>query len=110
MKKDDYVNHKEYIFKSVSDFSEAYEENVYYQGLLKTDIEKFLGKEGVTSAKACLKENLVYGALSAYKLFYVGCSRARKNLSIIIDKKDVQGFEDPLIRKLEICGFKIKND
>lgn len=29
---------------------------------------------------------------------------------VIIDKKDVQGFEEPLIRKLEICGFKIKND
>lgn len=110
MKKDDYVKHKEYIFQSVSDFSEAYEENVYYQGLIKTDIEKFLEKDGVTSAKACLKENLVYGALSAYKLFYVGCSRARKNLSIIIDKKDVQGFEEPLTRKLEICGFKIRND
>lgn len=110
MKKEDYEKHKKYILQSVSDFSKAYEENVYYRGLIKIDIEKFLRKEGVTSAKACLKENLVYGALSAYKLFYVGCSRARKNLSIVIDKKDIQGFEEPLVSKFEKCGFKVKQN
>lgn len=85
--------------------------NVYYQCLLKPAIQNFLVKDGVTNAKACLRENLVYGALSAYKLFYVGCSRARRNLSIIVDKKDIQGFEERLIRKFEKCGFKvIKNN
>lgn len=110
MKKDDYVKHKGYIFQKVSNFSEEYEKNVYYQELVKNDILKFLEKDGVTSAKACLKINLVYGVLSAYKLFYVGCSRARKNLTIVIDKKDVQGFEEPLVNKLKKCGFKVKNN
>lgn len=110
MKKDDYVKHKEYIYQNVNDFSEAYETNIYYRGLIKTGIEKLLGKDGVTSAKACLRDNLVYGALSAYKLFYVGCSRARRNLSIVIDKKDIQGFEEPLVSKFEQCGFKVRNN
>lgn len=109
MKKEDYAKYKDYIFKSVSAFSETYEENIYYKVLIKEDIQKFLCKEGVTNAKACLKENLVYGALSAYKLFYVGCSRARKNLSIIIDKKDIQGFEERIVNKFEQCGFEVKN-
>lgn len=108
MKKDDYAIHKGDIIQIVSDFSSAYEKNVYYQGLIKTDIEKFLRKDGVTSAKTCLKENHVYGALSAYKLFYVGCSRTRKNLSIIIDRKDIQDFEQHLVKKFEQCGFIVK--
>lgn len=107
MKKEDYTRHKEYILQRVNTFLETYEENVYYKALIKADIEKFIGKDGVTNAKACLKENLVYGALSAYKLFYVGCSRARKNLSIIIDKKDIQGFEERLVNKFEQCGFNV---
>lgn len=110
MRKENYAEHKEYILRTVKSFSEIYEENVYYKVLVKDSIEKFLDKDGVTKARDCLKENLVYGALSAYKLFYVGCSRARKNLSLIIDKKDVLGFEDDLINKFEQCGFKVKND
>ena len=108
MKKEDYAMYKDYILQRVSAFSETYEENIYYRALIKADIQKFLGKEGVTNARACLKENLVYGALSAYKLFYVGCSRARKNLSVIIDKKDIQGFEERLVNKFKQCGFKVK--
>ncbi len=107
MKKEDYMAHKEYIYQRVSAFSDVQSENPYYQYLLNPVVQKYLDKDGVTSAKACLKENLVYGALSAYKLFYVGCSRARRNLSIIIAKKDIQGFEGSLVNKFEQCGFNV---
>jgi len=41
-------------------------------------------------------------------LFYVGCSRARKNLIIIVNKKDIEGFESDLNKKLLACGFEVK--
>ena len=55
-------------------------------------MEKYKKKKNVTSAKACLNEGTVYGPLCAYRLFYVGCSRARKNLLIIINREDVKNF------------------
>lgn len=45
--------------------------------------------------------------LCAYRLFYVGCSRARKNLAIIISRDDVKSFEMNLCNKLESCGFEV---
>lgn len=107
MKKKDYVENEENIIQKVNSFLAIYEGNAYYQALLKPKFEKFMKKRNVTEARACLKENLVYGALSAYKLFYVGCSRARKNLSVIINKQDILGFEDRLINKFESYGFKV---
>ena len=107
MKKNDYVENEENIIQKVNSFLAIYEGNAYYQTLLKPKFEKFMKKRNVTEARACLKENLVYGALSAYKLFYVGCSRARKNLSVIINKQDILGFEDRLINKFESYGFQV---
>lgn len=65
-------------------------------------------KKNVTSAKACLNEAAVYGPLCAYRLFYVGCSRARKNLLVIINKNDIKTFEDELCEKLKDCGFEVE--
>ena len=70
--------------------------------------EKYKKKKNVTSAKACLNEGTVYGPLCAYRLFYVGCSRARKNLLIIINREDVKNFEDKLYEKLKDCGFEVE--
>lgn len=46
--------------------------------------------------------------IGAYRLFYVGCSRARRNLAIMIKKEDIQDFKDELCIKLDNCGFKIE--
>lgn len=107
MKKEDYARYRDDIYQKVGLFNKANLENKYYCNLLYPIIQKYLDKDGVTNAKECLRENLVYGALSAYKLFYVGCSRARRNLCIIIDRKDVRGFEERIINKFEQCGFKV---
>ena len=82
------------------------ETNPYYISLLKPKMEEY--KKNVTSAKACLNEAAVYGPLCAYRLFYVGCSRARKNLLVIINKNDIKTFEDELCEKLKDCGFEVE--
>ena len=88
--------------------SENYE-NEYYIHLLKDSMEKYIKKKTVTNAKNCLKESIVYGPLCAYRLFYVGCSRARKNLAIVIKKLDIEEFEEKVYQKFESCGFKVNH-
>ena len=40
--------------------------------------------------------------------FYVGCSRARSNLSIFVDKSKIEGFSEELIVKLRRIGFSVE--
>lgn len=82
--------------------------NPYYNYLLKEKMDKYNGRKNVTNVKNCLKEGTVLGPLCAYRLFYVGCSRARRNLIIVINKTDVSEFEDKLRVKLENCGFSVE--
>ncbi|MEI3325728.1 MAG: hypothetical protein V8R64_04490 [Thomasclavelia sp.] len=107
MKKNDYETKKEKIHSSIREFSEEYSKSEYYNKILQLDFDKYLAKPGVTSARKCLKENSVYGVLSAYRLFYVGCSRARKNLTIIVDKNEVSRFESAFIEKAKKSGFNV---
>lgn len=107
MKKADYERNEDEIYQKIYLFAQEYSGNDYYKYLLKGVVDKYLDRKGVTNAKNCLKENLVYGSLSAYRLFYVGCSRARKNLSIIINKREIMEFEEKLIKKFVQCGFTV---
>lgn len=107
MKKEDYRKNEQEIHSSVEQFMRQYSESEYYKKILQADIEKYLQKPGVTNAKKCLRENIVYGVLSAYRLFYVGCSRARRNLTIIVDEKEVRAFDSAFIEKANKSGFKV---
>ena len=75
-----------YIFSIIDEelqaFTKKNETNPYYVQLLKVKMDKYFGKKNVTNVKECLKEGTVYGPLCAYRLFYVGCSRAKRNLVI----------------------------
>ena len=51
--------------------------------------------------------NKIERIMVAYKIFYVGCSRAKRNLTVILDKEKIEGFEDKLKQKLELVGFKV---
>ena len=69
---------------------------------------EYLDKPGVTKARECLKENSVLGILSAYKLFYVGCSRARRNLTILLDRSKLQGDVPWQKEKFKELGFSVE--
>lgn len=38
---------------------------------------------------------------------YVGCSRARKNLIIVVDENKVTGFKEAFIDKMQEIGFTV---
>ncbi len=85
-----------------------FEGNPYFEFLCMEKYRQFLSKPGVTKARDCLKESTVFGVLSAYKLFYVGCSRARRNLTILLDRSKIKGdFEVQKTKFIEI-GFTIQ--
>lgn len=106
LKADTYISVASIIDEELQAFTKN-ETNPYYIQLLKVKMDKYFGKKNVTNVKECLKEGTVYGPLCAYRLFYVGCSRAKRNLVIMINKKDIEGFEDKLRNKLMITGFNV---
>lgn len=107
LKADTYISVASIIDEELQAFTKENETNPYYIQLLKVKMDKYFGKKNVTNVKECLKEGTVYGPLCAYRLFYVGCSRAKRNLVIMINKKDIEGFEDKLRNKLMITGFNV---
>ena len=107
LKADTYISVASIIDEELQAFTKKNETNPYYIQLLKVKMDKYFGKKNVTNVKECLKEGTVYGPLCAYRLFYVGCSRAKRNLVITINKKDIEGFEDKLRNKLMITGFNV---
>ena len=108
MKADDYNQNEAFISQKILDFYDMYRDNDYFIELLNDAFDKYLAKKNKGTAQACLKENVVYGVITAYRLFYVGCSRARKNLAIIIDNSDIADFKDRLKTKFEDVGFGIE--
>jgi DNA helicase II / ATP-dependent DNA helicase PcrA len=107
MKAADYNKCSAKIYLYIDNFAKKYPKNDYYHGLLKEHFDIYLQRKNCTAVKQCLKENQVYGVLSAYRLFYVGCSRARKNLTIISNSKDIDAFKTDLIKKCKNVGFVI---
>ena len=88
---------------------ERFKNNHLFNYLLKSDYDNYLKKQNVTSAKKVFNKAKIEGVLTAYKLFYVGCSRARINLIIIVDKKKISSYKDQFIKKAESIGFLVEN-
>lgn len=101
-------NIKIILNESATAVLEKFKDNSLFQVLLKSDFEKYLEKQNVTAAKNTFKKTKIEGILTAYKLFYVGCSRARMNLIVIVDKSKVTNYEGKFIEKAKWAGFKIE--
>ena len=75
---------------------------------MKDDFTAYLTKSTVSNAKNIFKISKIEGILTDYKLFYVGCSRARKNLVIVVDETKINKFENEFKAKLISIGFAIQ--
>lgn len=100
-KKDDYIKKAQYIL-------EKYQYNKYFSFCQKKEYEIFLGNPTATNARTCFKLTKTKGVLWAYKLFYVGCSRAKKELVILVDKEKIDLFKDKFVSKMTSIGFDVK--
>ena len=86
---------------------ETYQGNEIFEILCKDDFTSYLTKSTVGNAKKIFKNKNIEGILTAYKLFYVGCSRAKKNLIIVVDKNKVTQFKDAFVDKVRRIGFSV---
>ena len=107
LKKGTYIANEEMIKAKLHTVFDRFKDDPYFQFIYGADYESYFSKPGVTKAKDCLKDNAVYGILSAYKLFYVGCSRARKNLTILLDCSKIQGNFELQKKRFEEMGFQV---
>ena len=87
----------------------TYRDNKLFEALLKDDFTAYLAKSTVSNAKNIFMLSKIEGILTAYKLFYVGCSRARKNLVVVVDENKINKFKDNFVDKLTVIGFDVKN-
>lgn len=107
MKKVNYNENDTFINNKLQSFYDENINNIYFQSLYQNDFDNYFERPCLSRCKSCLKISKVFGTLQAYRIFYVGCSRARKNLCIIINKNKVASFIDALKRKLEFTGFNV---
>ena len=109
LKKDTYAANEEMIKEKIHTVFDRFKDDLYFQFIYGADYESYFSKPGVTKAKDCLKDNTAYSILSAYKLFYVGCSRARRNLTILLDSSKIKGNLELQKKRFEEIGFQVIN-
>ena len=109
LRSDSFKVHKEYLIEQANSIVAQYSKNQIFSETYLGLYETFVKKQLVGTAQKCFKENAIYGIVSAYKLFYVGCSRSRKNLTILIDRSQIIGDEGFLKRKLKQLGFEVQD-
>ncbi|WP_240418382.1 UvrD-helicase domain-containing protein [Paenibacillus periandrae] len=81
-----------------------------YESLLKKVFETYMNNCNVTNFKKCLVLiNKLEGIILAYKLFYVGCSRAKDKLDVYISVDKIKDFEADFKTKMESVGFLIEH-
>lgn len=107
LKADSYQANSIAIKSTIGKILDTFGNNPYFQFLCLEEYNVFIEKDNVTSLKNCLKESAVYGVLAAYKLFYVGCSRARERLTVLIDERKVQGVLEAQKQKFTQLGFEV---
>ena len=102
-----YMENEEMIKEKLHTVFDRFKDDPYFQFIYGADYESYFSKPGVTKARDCLKGNTAYSILSAYKLFYVGCSRARRNLTILLDSSKIKGNLEPQKKRFEEIGFQV---
>ena len=86
----------------------TYRDYKLFEALQKDDFAAYLAKNTLSNAKSVFKISKIEGILTAYKLFYVGCSRARKNLVIVVDENKIKKIENEFKAKLISIGFEVQ--
>lgn len=107
LKKGTYIANEEMIKAKLHTVFDRFKDDPYFQFIYGADYESYFSKPGVTKARDCLKGNTAYSILSAYKLFYVECSRARRNLTILLDSSKIKGNLEPQKKRFEEIGFQV---
>ncbi len=106
--KEMHVANKDFVIDKCTEIVDVFNSNDIFNIICRDIYETYLNNPNVGNASKCFQNNTVYGVLSAYKLFYVGCSRAKINLSIVVEKEQISTFMNDFVNKIKKVGFEIK--
>lgn len=93
----------------VRDFYKENYNNQYFNVICKSIFDDYFAKPTPTNLKK-IGKTLVEKVFQAYKLFYVGCSRAMENLYVIVEREKVDSFCKELSSKMNAYGFDVVLD
>ncbi|MCB8564499.1 UvrD-helicase domain-containing protein [Fusobacterium ulcerans] len=102
-----FENLKEKLIEEAKNINAHFDTNNYYKLLIQDNYHKFLQKPNVTNVKNAIKLSEIKGVLTAYRLFYVGCSRAKEELIILVNHDKIKDYKEDFIVKMKEIGFKI---
>jgi len=71
----------------------SFSDSRLFQELYAEVFSVYLSRENLTNAKNLFKLSTVTGLLAAYRLFYVGCSRAKRHLDVIVNSENIVDVE-----------------
>ncbi|OCG35099.1 hypothetical protein [Gilliamella sp. Gris1-4] len=84
-----YSKDQQPLIKTAQRHQDQFKENNIFKEIYSERYNNFLNKPNITNAKTCFNANQLASIFNAYKLFYVGCSRARNKLIILLDEKSM---------------------
>lgn len=103
----DFKSYEEQLTKFLETLKGEMNQNKYFNFLFSNLYDKYFTKPNLTNVKPCLSSTEILGILTAYRLFYVGCSRAKENLIVIVKKDKIQNFNTFFEDKMKKIGFEI---
>lgn len=106
LNKDTFPAFEEAITDEARSIADALSESDLFNELYGGIYNAYLKKPGVTHAKKLFSLSAIEGLLAAYRLFYVGCSRARSELDVVIPLKEVSDMQ-ATAEKLRQLGFEV---
>lgn len=104
--KDTYSQHGETVTSAVKSVIDACSNLPFFEVLYGEKLRIYLQKLNTTTAKELFKLTPIEGILNAYRLFYVGCSRARAELDVIVDRSKISDIDD-FSRTFKGLGFSV---
>lgn len=107
LKKDTYNQYVNSLNKLLQNLNQKYNNNIYYNFFFSDAYASYLSRPGVTKFNNAVKINNIFGTLIAYKLFYVGCSRAKEILKVIVERSKIDSFYNEFKTKVQQLGFDI---
>ena len=107
LKKDTYNQYVNSLNELLQSLNQKYNNNVYYNFFFSDAYASYLSRPGVTKFNNAVKINNIFGTLIAYKLFYVGCSRAKEILKVIVERSKIDSFYNEFKTKVQQLGFDI---
>jgi DNA helicase-2/ATP-dependent DNA helicase PcrA len=92
----------------------TFDNDMYFKYIFNDSIQSYEEKRlknkrpTLKDIQATFKPDVVNRILVAYKLFYVGCSRAKEELVVLVEKSKICAFEECFKSKMASIGFHVE--